>query len=111
MKEEGLWARGKPSPAAQAAGEGTYIASGTVASPLRLRPSPGISHFLVQSRVPQKSTTCHSDYGILLAHDKRMVWCRTQGSGQFAGGSKTGEPHPGFIKQAFSHPASFCHSN
>lgn len=41
MKEEVLWARGQPSPGAvvnhaEAAGEGTSIASGTVASPLRL---------------------------------------------------------------------------
>lgn len=60
----------------------TYVALGTVARPLKLpRLSPAWS--------APKSTTCRSDYGILWGHDKRKVWCRTQGSGQFAGGSET----------------------
>lgn len=76
-----------------------HVAMGTVVSPLRL---------LLLSPVwsVSKSTTCSSGYGILWGHDKRKVWCRTQDSGQSAEGSETRERHPGFIKQALSHPAS-----
>lgn len=109
-KEEDLWARGDPSPSTMAeswgaagAEEGT-VASGTLASTLRLPPPLELVTLQSNLERPEDLITCGSDQGILWGYGRKESSAEP-GAQASLGVSKT-KLHPGFIKQALPPPAT-----
>lgn len=80
-----------------AAKKGTWCCLGGRGKPSQTPP-------LLESVMPQPSDSWDP---LGTGQEGRPV--QKPGSGSVGGGTK--ELYPGFIKQAFSHPASSCHSN